>query len=113
MCLGKRCAPFEDDGVPVFGFLEAFEYPGDPIIFLDMSRWNPEMVRRCLNELQVCVGRLVQVHRMFQVRDSGQSSESMPRSKRVVGLSEALSADNTSSPQRVSNIPSRATVLGL
>ena len=68
------------------------EYPGDPAILLYMNRWNPDMAGRCLNEFQVHIGRLVQVHRMFQVRDSGQSSESMPRSKRVVGLSDAFSA---------------------
>ena len=101
------------DDVSVFGFLEALEYPGDPVVFLDMHRWNTAVLGRCLNEFQVRLGRFVQVHRMFQARDSGQSSGSMPRSKRVVGLSEALSAGSTSSPQRASSMPSRAAVLGL
>ena len=71
MRLGKRCASFEDDGRPVVGFVEALEHPGDPVVLLDMDRWNADAVRRGLNELQVRVRRLVQPHRMFQARESG------------------------------------------
>lgn len=96
MGLGERRAAFEDDGLAVVGFVEAFEHPRDPVVFLHMDGRNPEMVCRGLDELQVRVGCLVQLHRIFQARDSGHSSGSMPRSKRLVGLSDALSAGNTS-----------------
>ena len=103
----------EDDDLAVVRLVKALEYTGDPVVFLDMDGGNPEMVRSGLDKLQVRIGCLVQPHRMFQAEDSGHSSGSMPRSKRVVGLSEALSAGNTASWQRVSSIPSRALVPGL
>ena len=90
-----------------------FEYKGDPVVFLDMDSRSPQMTSRGLNELEIRVGRFVQPHRMFQARDSGQSSQSSPRSNRVVGLSEVPSAGNTSFSQRVSSIPSTALVPGL
>ena len=51
-------------------------------------------------------------YRKFHTRDSGQSARLVPNLKRVLGLSEALSAGNTLAPQRVSNMPSRATARG-
>ena len=60
-----------------------------------------------------CDRHVVQLHRIFQARDSGHSSGSMPKSKCVVGLREASSACITSAWQRVSSIPSRALVPGL
>ena len=108
--LGERGPTLEDDDLAVARFVEALEYPGDPVVLLDMDGWNPEMPRRGLKELQVRLVRLVQPHRIFQAWDSGQSAGSRPRSKRVVGLREAGSAGNTSRSRRVSSIPSRALV---
>ena len=113
MRLGKRCPAFQNNGIAVFGLVEALEYSGDPVVFLDVDRRNPDLGRRGLNELQLRVGRLMQLHRIFQARDSGHSSGSMPKSKRVAGLSEALSAGITSIWHRASSIPSSARVPGL
>ena len=107
MHLGQRRSALEYDRLTVSGFMQPLQYPRDPVVFLDMDRWNPAIYRRGLDEFQVRIRRFVQLHRIFQARASGQSSGSIPRLKRVVGLIEALSAGETSRPQRVSSIAAR------